>query len=185
MNKSFKNIDELVFDFRQINRFALLFLAFVIVFFYLPFALLFDWNNALAGSIELLKDLIFWIIPIIICHEGLHGLTWALLLPQSFRQIKFGFNKEMFSPYTHCKIPLSKTTYLTGGLAPLVLMGIVPAVFSIVSGSAYWYTLSLLCIWTSSGDVLSCYYLLKIPNTFNIQDHPEKLGFILVIKEHG
>jgi hypothetical protein len=180
MNNFFKNTDELVFDFRQINRFALLFLAIVIVIFYIPFALLYEWNNTLTGSFELLKDLIFWIIPIIICHEGLHGLTWALLLPQCFRQIKFGFNKEMFSPYTHCKIPLSKTTYLTGGLAPLVLMGIVPAVFSIVAGSAYWYTLSLLCIWTSSGDVLSCYYLLKIPGKFRIQDHPEKLGFIIV-----
>jgi hypothetical protein len=185
MSYSFQNTEELVFDFRQINRFAFFFFVIVIVFFYLPFALLQNWNNTVTGSKELIKDLIFWIIPIIICHEGLHGLTWALFMPQGFRQIKFGFNREMFAPYTHCKIPLSKTTYLTGGLAPLVLMGILPAVYGILANDAYWYTLSLICIWTSSGDILSCYYLVKIPKSYLVQDHPEKLGFMLIKKENS
>jgi hypothetical protein len=180
LNNPFQNTDELVFDFRQINRFALLCLAFVLVFFYLPFSLVYTWDITKTGSLELLKDLIFWIIPIIICHEGLHGLTWALLIPRGFRQIKFGFNREMFSPYTHCKIPISKKIYISGGLAPLVLMGIIPAFYSVIAGNAYWFTLSLLCIWTSSGDILSCYALLKISNKYKIQDHPEKLGFILI-----
>jgi hypothetical protein len=180
MKNSLQNNAELVFDLRLINRFALLFLMFVFLFMYLPYSFVHQWNNASMGSIELLKDLIFWIAPIIICHEGLHGITWALMLPKGFRQIKFGFNKEMFAPYTHCKIPVSKTTYLTGGLAPLVVMGIVPALYGFISGNAYLYTLSLFCIWTSAGDILSCYHLLKISNTFKIQDHPDKMGFILI-----
>ena len=115
----------------------------------------------------------------IVLHEGLHGIVWAIAAG-GFHKIKFGFNREMLAPYTHCKIALSKPAYIAGGIAPLFLMGIFPAIISFLAANAYWYLLSLICIFTSAGDVLSCYHLLMVPNGFKIQDHPEKLGFIII-----
>jgi hypothetical protein len=171
---------ELVINEKQVNRFALLSIVGIIVVFYLPFASFWGYNFAFAGLKYMIKVLIFWLIPIILVHEGLHGLFWALAIKGNIKQIKFGFNKQMMAPYTHCKIPLSKKAYLIGGMAPLILLGICPSIIFFILGNAYYYTLSLVCIWTSSGDILSCYHLIKVPNTLKIQDHPDSLGFILV-----
>jgi hypothetical protein len=173
---------ELVISESHLNRFAFLSIIGVIVLFYLPFAFYWGFSYTLNGFWYMVKVLIFWIVPIILIHEGLHGLLWALALKGDFRQIRFGFNKQMLTPYTHCKVPLPKRSYFIGGLAPLVIMGLIPALLSFIFGNPYYFTLSLVCIWTSSGDIISCFYLLKIPNTYNIQDHPDKLGFILVEK---
>jgi len=171
---------ELIIDEKTIRRFAFALLAVQILFMFLPFALSWGWDFTMSGLKILLKHLLIWLIPIIILHEGLHGFAWAISIKGGFRHIKFGFNKDMLAPYTHCKIPLNKWTYITGGVAPLLIMGIIPALVSFCFSNAYWYCLSLFCIWSSAGDILSCYYLLKVPSTFKIQDHPDKLGFILV-----
>ena len=172
--------NELVIGEKQVNRFALISIVGVCAIFYVPFAMFWGFSLAYSGFKYMIKILIFWLIPIIVIHEGLHGLFWALSIKGNFRQIKFGFNKQMLAPYTHCKIPLSKKAYLMGGLAPIILMGIIPAIISFIFANSCYFCLSLVCIWTSSGDILSCYHLIKIPNTFKIQDHPDKLGFILI-----
>jgi len=160
--------------------FSVFMLVIVFVLLYLPFSLFWGWTYASSGFKLLLKHLVFWIVPIIIIHEGLHGVIWALSLKKGFTQIKFGFNREMLAPYTHCLVPLYKNSYLAGGLAPLALMGIIPSIICFFSGNSYWYSLSLVCIWTSAGDILSCYFLLRVPQGYKIQDHPKKLGFILI-----
>lgn len=174
------NQREFVLSEDRISKFALVFLFTVFLFLYLPFTLFWGWKYSYSGLKELLKDLIFWIIPIIILHEGLHGLVWAISNPSGFKSIRFGFNSELLSPFTHCKIPINKYSYLIGGFAPLLFMGIIPAALSFIAGNSYWYILSLFCIWTAAGDIISCYYLLKVPKNYKIQDHPHKLGFILV-----
>lgn len=175
-----ENRKEFIIDEKKIIRFALALLAVQILFMFLPFTFYWGWDFTFSGLKILLKHLLFWLIPIIIFHEGLHGIVWATSINKGFKQIKFGFNKDMLAPYTHCKIPLKKWIYIAGGAAPLILMGIIPAIISFIIGNAYWYCFSLLCIWTSAGDILSCYYLLKVPSQIKIQDHPDKLGFILI-----
>ena len=176
------NQKEFVINETQISKFALIFFLVVFLFLYLPFTLFWGWRYCFYGLKEILKDLIFWIIPIIILHEGLHGLIWALLNPSGFKSIKFGFNRDLLSPFTHCNIPINKYVYLIGGMSPLFFMGIIPAIISFINGNSYWYILSLFCIWTAAGDIISCYYILKVPDNYKIQDHPHKLGFILVEK---
>ncbi len=171
--------NEIVLSVKQVNRFALIFIFAIIVLLYLPFSLFWGWHYTLNGLKSQITDLLFWILPIILLHEGLHGLIWAIA-SKDFRSIRFGFNREMLAPYTHCKIPLSKTSYILGGLAPLIILGIVPCIITFISGKPYWFVLALFCIFTAGGDIYSCYYLIKVPGKFKIQDHPEKLGFIIM-----
>jgi hypothetical protein len=175
-----ENKMEHIINERKIMWFSFALLVALFSLMYLPVTLLWGWNYTFSGLNLLLKHLILWLIPIVVLHEGLHGFIWAITLKDGYRQIKFGFNKEMLAPYTNCKVPLNKWIYIAGGVAPLVIMGIIPASLSFCFNSSYWYCFSLFCIWSSAGDIISCFYLLKVPKGFKILDHPEKLGFILV-----
>ncbi len=170
---------EVIISPKQINRFAFILVIVIIAGFYLPFAFIWGWQFTWFGLKHLLKELLYWIIPIIILHEGLHGLVW-LFASKSIKNIQFGFNRELLAPYTHCKIPLSKFNYILGGLFPFIIMGLIPAIITIIIGNSYWYLFSLFCIFTSGGDIISCFYLMKIKGKFKVQDHPQKLGFILI-----
>jgi HD superfamily phosphodiesterase len=172
--------NELIINEKKLSWFSFIFLLFIIIFMFLPFYIYWGNYQTLEGVKTAFTQLILWLIPIVIFHEGLHGLTWALSMRDGIKNVKFGFNKEMLAPFTHCKVPLSKLKYLIGGMSPFILMGLVPAIVCFYLGNAYWFTISLLCIWTSAGDVLSNYHLLRVSNKFRIQDHPKKLGFILV-----
>lgn len=168
----------LIFDAREINRFAIFLLIGLFTIIYLPIAYIFGFDKSFRESESALMHLLFYLVPIIIVHEGLHGLTWAVAC-KSIRNIKFGFNTKIMAPYTHCNIPLSKEWYIAGGLAPLVMMGIIPALVSVAYENIYWFTLALFCIFTSGGDILSCWRLMRIKGKFKVQDHPEMLGFII------
>jgi hypothetical protein len=171
---------ELVIEHKKLSLFALALLFLQLMFMFGPFVLIWGWVSTLTGFQLLLKHLIFWLVPIVILHEGLHGLVWALSVKRGFKNISFGFNRELLSPYTHCKIPMQKWQYIAGGLAPLVVTGIIPSIIAFIIGNPYWFCLGMFCIWSSAGDMISCYYLLKIPNNWKVQDHPEKLGFFII-----
>jgi hypothetical protein len=174
------NLKEFVIEHKKLSLFAMVLLFLQLIIMFGPFVLIWGWNITSTGMQLLLIHLIFWLVPIIILHEGLHGLVWALSVKKGYKYISFGFNRELLSPYTHCKIPLRKWQYIAGGLAPLFVTGIFPSIIAFIIGNPYWFCLSLFCIWSSAGDMLSCYYLLKIPNNWKVQDHPEKLGFFII-----
>jgi len=171
---------EFIISEKKIIRFSIILIFVLFLFFLLPYIILWSWNSTFIGFKRLLKHLILWLLPIIVVHEGLHGLMWIVFNRNGFRNFSFGFNKDMLAPYTHFKIPMKKWVYITGGLAPLLFMGVLPAIVSFFYGNSYFYSLSLFCIWSAAGDILSCYYAIKIPAGFKIQDHPEQLGFILI-----
>jgi len=174
------DIQELVIEHKKLSLFAMVLLLLQLIFMFGPFVLIWGWNLTSEGIQLLLKHLIFWIIPIIILHEGMHGIVWALSVKDGFKYIRFGFNREMLSPYTHCKVSMRKWQYVAGGLAPLIVTGLIPSIVAFIAGNSYWYCLSFFCIWSSAGDIISCYYLLKIPNHWKVQDHPTKLGFFII-----
>ena len=78
---------ELVINEKQVNWFALLSIIGVFVLLYIPFALYWGFDYTYSGFKYMIKVLVFWLVPIIIVHEGLHGLFWALALKGNFRKI--------------------------------------------------------------------------------------------------
>ena len=84
------------------------------------------------------------------------------------------------APYTHCKIPLRKVHYLAGGLLPGILMGILPAIYGLVTGQVQVLFWGIIYTWTAAGDFISCWYILKEPAGTMILDHPEELGYYVM-----
>lgn len=168
---------EFVVDDHVLLRFALIF-TFIYPIVLTTFFLFWYPACSLREGLTFLWHLIFWLIPIIILHEGLHALLWALLSGQ-WRHIRFGFHRQYLTFYTHCSVPLSKTTYFVGGMAPFVLLSLMPAIYAYTAGSYYWLAFAIFNGWTCAADLLMCYYMLWLPCRVRLLDHPEKLGFFV------
>jgi hypothetical protein len=120
------------------------------------------------------------LIPGIIVHEMLHALTWMVLNRAGFRNIKFGFNVHSFTPYTHYCKPMKVWKYALGGAMPGFVMGIIPVVWSYFIKSVPLNFVGFLFLWAAGGDIISLWMLRKLKPEQYVEDHPEKMGFILV-----
>ncbi|TAJ08171.1 DUF3267 domain-containing protein [Marinilabiliaceae bacterium JC017] len=119
-------------------------------------------------------------IPGIVIHELLHGIVWALCQKQGWKVIHFGFNKEWLTPYCHCSVPMKVWCYSLGGVMPLIVLGILPVIIGTVYASfAVWIFGAFFSI-AAGGDIIALWMIRKFPRHQLVQDHPEKMGFILI-----
>jgi len=126
----------------------------------------------------------FWmkvlsLVLAIVVHELIHGIIFALYAPRGFKSVTFGFNAKIGAFYCHCKEPIRVKHYRRAGIAPLIILGLIPLVFGFVTGVGWFKTFGLLLTIGGFGDLLVFLKLLKYGKNRLILDHPEKLGFIL------
>jgi hypothetical protein len=162
----------------------MLFMVIIIVPFYLAGDLIFDlvWRHR-EPLIQM--DLPFWtkfliVLAAIPVHELIHGLIFGLYAPNGFRSVRFGFSLSMGSPYCHCSDAVKVKHYRRAGIAPFIILGILPYLFSVFTGVSWIKVFGLLLSIGGFGDVLVWIKLLKYDKNLLIRDHPEKMGFIIV-----
>ncbi len=115
-------------------------------------------------------------------HEGIHGLTWALVAPNGMKSIRFGFMIQFLTPYCTCVDPLTRWQYVAGGLMPGLLLGLVPWIVAMGVGSAPLLVISIIMLVAAAGDVLIVLKLLSYPagkkETVYV-DHPTLGGLVV------
>ncbi len=126
----------------------------------------------------------FWvkavsIIVAVIIHELIHGIVFAIYAPNGFKSVSFGFNPSLAAFYCHCNQPLKVKHYRRAGIAPLIILGLIPLVFAFITGVVWFKTFGLLLTIGGFGDLLVYFKLIKLDKDRLILDHPEKMGFIL------
>ena len=119
------------------------------------------------------------ILAAVLLHEAIHGVLFALFAPHGFRSVTFGISMNMGSIYCHCRDPLKVKHYRCAGIAPLLLLGLVPYITGLFTGVTWFKTFGLLLTIGGFGDLLIYIKLLKFDKNLIILDHPEKLGFII------
>ncbi|MBN2349445.1 MAG: DUF3267 domain-containing protein [Bacteroidales bacterium] len=119
--------------------------------------------------------LLFLIIGII-AHELLHAIGWMIMTGKGFRNISFGIIWELMAPYAHIKIPISILAYRIGIILPLILVGIFPGVYGLVTGNVEWVFFGFIFTVAAAGDIIMLWLIRKIPSRRLVKDHPEKLG---------
>ena len=67
-------------------------------------------------------------------HEGLHGVAIVLLARGGWRSLEFGFDRKTLSPFAHSRVPLRAWQMTVVCLAPLVGLGLLPAVAAVMEG---------------------------------------------------
>lgn len=156
-------------------------LPFVIVFGLMYRFLLIERAYLLAvGDISFYIVFIAIIVISVIIHELLHGIGWIVASGKDWSIIRFNISAMM--PSCACKVVLKKKQYLTGVLAPFVVLGI----FSILFIFIYPGTISLLTMivnFISAGaDLIIALNIFKESDCL-IADHPSEAGYIAFRKK--
>lgn len=126
----------------------------------------------------------FWIayilfLVLIVVHEAIHGITWAIFAENGFKSISFGFIVEYLTPYCTCNQPLKKHQIMIGALMPTMILGIILGIISIFITSPMLLFVSVLNIFGGGADLMMSFKLLlyKSPSKDVLFiDHPYEIG---------
>lgn len=119
---------------------------------------------------------------LIVLHELIHGITWSIFAKNHLKSIEFGLIISSLTPYCCCKDMLTKSQYIVGGIMPTVVLGIIPALISIFTGSVFWFIMGELMILSGGGDMTILLKLLRYKSDKKeilYMDHPYECGLIV------
>lgn len=118
-------------------------------------------------------------------HEALHGLFWGIA-NGTFRGIRFGVMRELWTPYCACEIPMTRGKYILGTAAPFVFLGLGFSAAGILTGIWLLTGLGVCNIVCAGADILICFQVL-FSRAEIVLDHPQKCGFFAfsAIKKEG
>ena len=175
---------ELTVSIIKANWFAILLL---IPLFVVGGGLFYLKNRGLGDERFISSLLIFFgaYLVLIVVHELIHGVSWALFTEHHWKDIAFGFMKQYMTPYCSCRVPLSKGQYIFGALMPLILLGIVPMLVGILIGSWLITLLGIVMADAAAGDILIVWNLLKYRSEAKeivYMDHPTQAGGVVFEK---
>ena len=159
-----------------------------------PFAVLFiGLYNALgckSGSeldnISGLMIFVIILVALVFVHEGLHGITFASFAPHHFQSIEFGVIWKYLTPYCCCTEPVSRPGYVLSAFMPCLVLGIVPCVVSLCTGSVFLLVTGLIMISGAGGDLTIIAKVLAFRTGGKealFVDHPTGIGFIAMVKD--
>lgn len=113
-------------------------------------------------------------------HELIHGITWMIVAKCAWSNINFGVMwKNLCTPYCHCKIPMIVSQYRLALLMPLIVLGVLPTLLSLVVGSSLLLFYGILGIVGAMGDIMMVWLLRKESGITKIYDHPSAAAFFL------
>ncbi len=122
------------------------------------------------------------LVALTVVHELIHGLTWSFFAENRFKDIEFGFMKEYLTPYCTCSTPLPLAGYIVGGLMPGIVLGVIPTIIALISGSLLLLLIGLFMIMGAGGDMLITFELLRYRSHAAeklIYDHPTQAGCVV------
>ena len=121
--------------------------------------------------------LILAILLAIVVHELIHGITWMAVTHSSFKHLSFGLLQG--GVYCHIDVPMKKRAYVVGALMPLMLLGVLPFIVSLFSGSVALMFFGATMIGAAMGDVLIVWAIRKESPDTMVYDHPTEPGCVL------
>ena len=125
------------------------------------------------------------LLLLIVVHELIHGLSWAIFAEHHWKDIEFGFMKQYLTPYCTCGVPLSKGQYIFGALMPLVLLGLIPMLVGILTGSLQTLLMGIIMADAAAGDILIVWKILRYRSgaeSIVYIDHPTQAGGVIFEK---
>lgn len=177
--------DYLILDLRKVNIMATII---AIVFFAL--AAMLYWITG-----HMMNDMTIWMIVayfiaffvLVILHELIHGVTWAIFAPHGFHSIEFGYIKKTMNPYATCSEPMSKGKYILGAAMPTILLGIIPLLFCYFHPDNHTLVFIVAASMTVSGlgDAAIIWKILRHRKTGKEEkylDHPYEAGVVVLTR---
>jgi hypothetical protein len=179
----------------EANYRALIFVIPIILLFGIPYYVIWMRNLTLENLIiffshnrSLLNMSLLLAIPVfatgILLHELIHGLVFLIFCKKGIHSIEFGVMWKYLAPYCHCKEPIRARPYIMGALMPALVLGFLPALAGIITGSFLLLLFGIIFSVASGGDFLIVWLLRFQPKNILVLDHESKIGcYLLEIKE--
>lgn len=138
-----------------------------------------NYIGVFGSTISILLVMVFGII----IHELIHGITWARYTKNGYKSIKYGVLWKMLTPYCHCKEPLLVKQYIIGAITPGIILGLFPAIYSILTGNIGFLIFGIMFTIAALGDLLIINLLRKENMNSFVLDHPSEAGCFIFIKQ--
>jgi hypothetical protein len=183
------NKETLTIDLAKANVYGLFGMIPIILIYTIPFYLIwkekltvlnlknyFKEFNSSGNPLAFSGSIIIVMILGIILHELIHGITWAKYASKGFKSIKFGILWKMLTPYCHCKEPLKVKEYILGAIMPAIVLGLIPALYAILSGNVLLLVFGIFFTTAAIGDFMIINLLRKENMNSLVLDHPSEAG---------
>ena len=125
------------------------------------------------------------LIVLIVAHELIHGLSWSVFSEHHWKDIEFGFIRQNLTPYCTCSVPLTKGQYIFGALMPLVVLGILPMITGILTGSFPMLFIGIVMADAAAGDIMIVREILRYrshASSIVYIDHSTQAGGVIFEK---
>lgn len=184
----------LIIDLVKANIFALFSMIPIVLIYGIPYYLIWSKNFTLVSFREIIRNnytgifsgtfsiLLIMILGIVV-HELIHGITWARFTKNGHKSIKFGVLWKMLTPYCHCKEPLLVKHYIIGAIMPAIILGFLPAIYSILTGNIGFLIFGIFFTMAALGDFMIIYLLRKENRNSFVLDHPSEAGCFVYRKQ--
>ena len=144
-------------------------------------------NRGEMHSFEPMHFLVFLAVFLVLTavHELIHGVSWAIFSAHHWKDIDFGIMRKSLTPYCTCCVPLTKGQYIFGAMMPLLILGIIPMIAGIVSGSMLVLLLGILMADGAAGDIMIVWNFLRYKSQAKdivYMDHPTQAGSVVFEK---
>jgi hypothetical protein len=146
--------------------------------------LLHGWDSLYAGGAFILRLRFFLpaLLGSIVVHEGLHAAGFLLFGRVGVRNVRFGIDRQTFSPFAGARVPMPVWAYRAAVVLPGIFLGVVPVVAGLAGGTG-WLTLwGAFMLVTAGGDLAALRALRGVPGAARVVDHPTRVGG-LVLRE--
>ncbi len=115
----------------------------------------------------------------IVAHELVHATVWVYAGGGGWARVRFGWNWKALAPFAHYTDPLPARAYRLGAAAPLVLLGIVPALAGTFVGWRAAAAFGWLLTAGAAGDLAVLWLLRGVPARAPVSDHPTRAGCLV------
>lgn len=127
-----------------------------------------------AGITFYLMVLIIIAVSIFI-HELLHGLGWTIFGGKGWRAVHFNIHAMM--PSCTCQAALTKRQYLTGVLAPFLVLGLGSVIFLWIYPGTVSVVTMMVNFAAAGADLMIAISVCRQPKDVLIADHPYQAGY--------
>jgi hypothetical protein len=175
------NTQAYIIETNKLNRYSLPFIFLTLLFFIPGYFFLHGIGDA--QEVPTLLTIAIFGIPAFVLgnllHEIVHALSWLVFGRVSLKDIKFGADFKSISAYAHLKTPISLRSYRISVVLPGLIVGLIPALYAMFSGSFLFLLWGVIFTISAASDYLVLKLLTGLPGNIKVSDHPEEIGCLV------
>jgi hypothetical protein len=120
-------------------------------------------SDYIFDELDLLSFLAIFVLLAIV-HELIHAACFIVFAGVSMRSISFTIHWRQLAPATFCHEVVPASAFRITTVAPLVLLGLLPAAFGLVTGSALVTFWSAFMLSAAAGDLAILHATRDLPS---------------------